>query len=313
MPFAALERPRVLVVAGPERIGALGALFAVEPLSGWEMLTADSFGQAHHQLHHVPFDLVLVSHDALRRDGQQALAWLTSQLAAPVLFVGDDQAVLYAQAYEMGVSACLPWTLAVDHPPLLHAVMRQTAQAWAARKLHQRTHDELSESRRRVDRLVQMIWRLTPRHDDHWYSERHVLERLQEEISRCQRHQVPLSIAVGQVQASREDAESALPEWAAEAIVRGKRRCDIVGQYGKNGFLLLMVHTPKPGGVTCCRRLQVSLDNPAQHTNGPHMPVRSFFGIASMDNEQCTPQALLRIAQENLDTARHEAISRSSR
>jgi PleD family two-component response regulator len=310
MPFAALERPRVLVVAGAEQFAALRTLFGLEPLAGWDMLTAGTFEHAHHLLQHVPFDLLLVSHDLLGRDGQHGLARLASQFAAPVLFLGADQASQYAHAYEMGASACLPWRLVIDHPLLLDMVMRQTAQAASAKQAHERTRSQLAESHRRIDRLLQMIWRLTPRDGDHWYSQRHVLERLQEEIVRCQRHGAPLSIAVGEICGSEAEADSSLPDWASEAIVRGKRRSDIVGAYGNSGFLLLMVHTRMQGGVICCRRLQDALEDSARRVNGPYSLMRSFFGIASMDCRQCTPQMLLRIAELDLESARHETIAR---
>ncbi len=310
MSMSAHERPRVLVAAVAEQSGHLHALFAQEPLAGWEMQAANSFAQARFTLQHQPCDLLMATSELLEREGGQGLAWLAFQREAPILFLGDDQATLYAQAYDLGAAMCLPWTLALGHPPLLHAVMQHAMTDWEAKIVQERTRSQLSDSRRQVDRLVQMIWRLTPRHDDHWYSQRHMLERLHEELARCQRYQLPLSIAVGELEQPAEDAAPRLPDWAAESIVRGKRRCDVVGQYGPDGFLLLMVQTPKPGGVTCCRRLQDYLEHPTQDLNAPHLPVRSFFGIASMNGEQNTPQGLLRLAEQNLEMARGQEQTR---
>jgi hypothetical protein len=191
----------------------------------------------------------------------------------------------------------------VAHPPLLQRVMEQAVETRKAIAGHERTRESLVESRRNIDRLVQMLWRTTPRHDDHWYPQRHVLERLDEEAARCRRHDVPLSVAVGEL-TSTDDQSLSLPDWAAEAIVRGKRRSDVVGQYGPNGFLMLMMHTPKPGGVTCCRRLQDVLEHPAENQAGPHAPMRSYFGIATATDERSVPQSLLHVAEMNLEEAR---------
>ena len=42
---------------------------------------------------------------------------------------------------------------------------------------------------------------------------------------------------------------------------RSKRRCDVAGQYGPQGFMLLLPQTPPEGAVHFCRRLQGLLDD----------------------------------------------------
>lgn len=297
------QRPRALIAARSERQTLFAALFTHQALAEWETLPAESFGQARFMLQHRPCDVMLVSGDLVDREGSQGLAWLTAQRQTPLVFLGDDRATHYTQAYDFGVATCLPRSLILAHPPLLHSVMQHAVHTRTALNSHERTREQLADCHRHVDRLVQMIWRVTPRQDDSWYSQRHMLERLDEEAARCRRHQVPLSVAVGELQTT-EDETPGLPDWAADLIVRGKRRSDIVGQYGPNGFLMLMVHTPKPGGVTCCRRLQEVLEHPAEIQAGPHAPVRSYFGLATASAEQSAPQSLLRIAEQNLEAAR---------
>ena len=294
-------RPRALIAAGPERQTVYATLFAHQSLAGWEILPAQSFAQARFLLQHQPCDIVLVSGDLAQREGSQGLALLTGQRQAPLIFLGDDRAGDYAHAYDAGAATCLPRSLILAHPPLLQRAMRQAMQTQKAIDGHAQTLERLADSRRYVDRLAQMIWRMTPRHDDLWYPQRHVLERLDEETARCRRHRVPLSVAVGELQTA-EGGDAMIPEWAAEAIVRGKRRSDVVGQYGPGGFLMLMMHTPKPGGVTCCRRLQEALEHPAE-VGAPHA-LRSYFGIATATTDESAPQTLLRIAERNLEMAR---------
>ena len=300
------DQPRVLVAAGPPVQPGLLELFGREPLTAWNLVPADSFAHARFLLQHQPCDLLLISSDLIPSEGNQAFTWLALQSGTPSVLVGANQPELFARAHELGMAACLPLAMAHASPYLLDVVMHQAMLASAGKSANLRLQRQLADSSRHVDRLVQMIWRITPREDDHWYSQRHMLERLQEELARCHRHELPLSLAVGELQPVGDDGARSVPDWAADSIVRGKRRCDVVGQYGPDGFMLLMVHTPKPGGVTCCKRLQDYLEHPAATLNGPHRPVRSFFGIASMTDKETSAQSLLRIAEENLETARQE-------
>jgi diguanylate cyclase (GGDEF)-like protein len=304
MSILAQDQPRVLVAAGPERQPDLLALFHHDALTTWEPVAADSFAHARFVLQHFPCDVLLVDSDLIEQEGNPGFTWLAFQQQAPIVLLGDDQPVVYARAYDLGAAHCLPRRMAIAHPPLLHSVLQQTVQVWDMMASNTRMKQKLAESCRHVDRLVQMIWRITPRHEDQWYSQRHMMERLNEELARCQRHKLPLSIALGEVQAAEDEWNPELPAWSTQAIVKAKRRCDVVGHYGAGGFMLLMVHTPRSGGVTCCKRLQAYLQHPAQVTDGPHQPVRSFFGLASLSDQEQTAQSLLRIAEENLDAAK---------
>jgi PleD family two-component response regulator len=304
------QRPRVLLAAGAAPVSELRNLFAREPLDQWEPLTAESFAHARFVLQHNPCDLLVVNSDLVDREGPQGLAWLAFQHETPVLFLGEDQAEPYSRAYELGIHNCLSRRLAVAHPPLLGAVMRQALQSWEMKHRSARIQDQLAQARRHVDRLVNLIWRITPRHDDQWYSQRHMLDRLAEEVARCQRYGVPLSVALGEMYPDERDAPPRLPDAAAERLLTGKRRSDVIGQYGPGGFLLLMVQTPKMGGVTCCRRLQEHLQHPAQELAGPRTTMRTYFGVACTAVEQPTPQALLHIAEKHLEEARKTPESR---
>jgi GGDEF domain-containing protein len=233
----------------------------------------------------------LVHEELCRREGLQALAWLSFHRETPVLFVGST-CEQFTRAYELGATVCLPRDMALAHPPLLDAALRQAHYHGELRNLHERTHEQLLETRRHVDRLVNMIWRISPNDaENSWLPQRYLLERLDEELARSQRHQLPFSIAVGELRTTGELS----------------RRCDIVGQYGPRGFLLLMVHTPREGGLLCCQRLQSHLESPRQGSADPRVSIRSYFGLASTSDDIETPQALLRAAEQNLEMARLEA------
>ncbi|MCS7047273.1 MAG: diguanylate cyclase [Gemmataceae bacterium] len=308
MTDVAPERRRVLLAAGADRLTDLRALFTDDRLATWDALVADSLSHARFIVQHHPCDLLLVSSDMLGEEHRSGLNWLIFQSQAPMLMLADDQPGPYARAFEMGFDITLPMHLALADPALLDVAMNQAVHAWQRLKQHDRTKLQLAETQRHVDRLIQLIWRMTPRHDEHWYPQRHVLERLSEEVARCQRYRVPLSIAIGEV-ATAAEFDQTVMEWSATEIVRAKRRCDIVGQYGPNGFLLIMVHTLKPGGVACCQRLQQFLEHPREN-EPPTTPVRTYFGLASAPTENLSVQKLLHHAEQNLDLARRPDGSR---
>ena len=309
MPLSNLdnEPPRVLVVAGRARQPDLLALFERAPLSASQIRSADCFSQARFLLQHDPCDAMVVTDDLVETEGSQGLAWLALHHKGPVLLLGGQSPEPYLRALELGLAGCLPLAMITAQPLLLHTALQQALQAREGHLGNERTRLQLAETRRHVDRLVQMIWRMTPYEDEHWCSQRHVLDRLFEELARCRRHQVPLSVAVGELHTDEKDGKAQLPDWAAELLLRGKRRCDVVGHYGPNGFLLLMVHTPKPGGVICCKRLQDTLAHPPESLGPPYRTVRSLFGVASTSEEHSSPQGLLRMAEQNLERARPDA------
>ncbi len=303
------DRRRVLIAVNKTHEGEVKSLFQRDPLSQWLPLFADSFSQARFTLLHNPCDSLIVHEDLLEAEGSQGLAWLAWQREFPTIFVGQS-AAMFQRAYELGARHCLAFDMALTHPPLLATVLDQSRRNMDVSASLKRAKDQLSQTRRHVDRLVTLMWRAAPRHEDsQWYSEPFILERLQEELARAERYKLPLSLAVGEMNDEAE-ADPSLPEWTPELLVKTKRRCDVVGQYGPRSFLLLMVQTPKTGSITCCKRLQSFLEHEAEALPGPRRSVRAFFGVTTTQGDRQSPQSLLRFAEQNLDAARHEKMLR---
>src|SRR5262249_7399441 len=132
-----------------------------------------------------------------------------------------------------------------------------------------RTGDQLRDCHCQVTRLANLLWEATPAAGrPPWFSQRYMLERLQEEGCRSERHGNPLSVVLGEVWVAQEEPladeePGPISRWTAERVNRNKRRCDVAGQYGPQGFLLLLPHTPPQGAVTFCRRLQGLLEDPS--------------------------------------------------
>lgn len=302
------DRRRVLIAAGADAIPAFQDLFTRAPLDAWETVPADSFSRARFILQHDPCDVLIVNDDLYESEGSQGLAWLAWQRETPVIFLCGPSAENFAHAYQFGVAACLPRDLALGHPPLLATALDQAIRTAQTRNGYREAKDRLSQARRHVDRLVNIIWRSSAMTSEvQWFSQRYMLERLHEEVARVERHQIPLTLAIGELKAPSENianGDAMLPDWAMNLVAQGKRRCDIVGQYGMNGFLLLMVHTPIKGGIHCCRRLQKHIEHPEEALAGPHQNLQAYFGVSSTVTGKTSSITLLRSAEENLDEAR---------
>ncbi|MCI0456161.1 MAG: hypothetical protein L0Z62_04170 [Gemmataceae bacterium] len=298
----ALERRRVLVAARPAEETVLTGLFWSEALADWEPLHVESFDRARFTLQHTACDVLLVDEGLYHSEGAEGLAWLAQQHDVPTLFLAGCEAETCARAYGQGAAICLPRTATLEYPPLLAAALRRAAGHADLLRGQHRTRESLRQSRKQVDRLVNLLWRTAPLDThNHWCTQRHILERLQEEVARTTRHGSPLTVAVAEVQTEGQPDEE-LTGWVTEQVARIKRRCDVAGQYGVRGFLLLLVQTPREGGVACCRRLEQTLEE--QAACSPHGPLRACFGLASYSPETSTPQALLRAAEQHLDAAR---------
>jgi GGDEF domain-containing protein len=306
-----LERRRVLVAAAGAERAPLMDLFARGLVEGWEASEAESFEQARFLLQHDPCDVLLVDQSLFRPEDPDGLAWLAGQQQAAVAFLaGDDPGALH-DALERGAVQWLPRALALTHPPLLAAVLNQAAGKTDLRRSHRQLGEALQECRRQVRRLVTLLWGLSPiETHPRWFTQRHMMERLQEEIARTERHGTPLSIVLGEVRAGPEpDLPADAPQltaWTADRITRSKRHTDVAGQYGPNGFILLLAHTPEAGAAVCCRRLQTVLETTVGQTSAPPGPVQAYFGISSYSASRATAKSLLGHAEECLERAKSE-------
>jgi diguanylate cyclase (GGDEF)-like protein len=153
---------------------------------------------------------------------------------------------------------------------------------------------------------VNRLWETVPKEmGANWFTQRHMLERLQEEVTRVKRHGGPLTVILGELlPKAREDADSAydLATWAAEQVGRRKRRSDVAGQYGPHGFMMVLPRTSEPGAVVFCERLRSLLEQDASPLRGP---LRAYFGVAAVDTEAGTTiTKLLRQAEERLEEAK---------
>lgn len=306
---APVERRRVLLAARPAETAEMQTLFAHDAMTAWEPFEADSLERARFLLQHNPFEILVIDESLFHQTGPAEFAWLTQRRETPTIFLTAMEHDTLTRAYEQGVSLCLPRRMTLNHPPMLAAALKRAAQIVELQRCHRRTKEGLLQCRRHVDRLVNLLWRTAPLNpQSHWFTHRHILERLQEEVSRSGRHGTVFTVALGEMQhIAEEKGESEPPdlnEWMTERVARAKRRCDIAGHYGLQGFLLLMVQTPRDGGVICCRRLQQYLHEVASPAEGPRGPIRACFGLSTFGQDAATSQSLLSRAEQHLELAK---------
>jgi diguanylate cyclase (GGDEF)-like protein len=303
-----LERRRVLIAAAPGELGALLELFARGLVEGWEAGEAETFEQARFLLQHDTCDVFLVDHSLLRPDDADGLDWL-SRVQQPVAYLAGPDAGALTAVLERGAGGWLPRELGLGQPALLAAVLNQAAARGDLRRNHRRLGEALGECRRQVRRLVTLLWAQSPTESHpRWFTQRHMMERLHEEIARTQRHGSPLAVVLGEVRAGddsllRADAPH-VAAWTAERVAHCKRRTDVAGQYGPGGFILLLAHTPPAGAAVCCRRLRGVLEGGGHPAAAPPGPVAAYFGISCYDTGRASAKSLLGKAEESLERAR---------
>lgn len=300
------ESRRLLVLSQADT--PLENLLADETLVDWEKIWADSSAAAALLLQSNACDLLLVDESNYAQEGLEGLSWLTRTCSVPLVFLADVPPAVVTDAYQCGASHWLPRQQAMGQPLLLAQVLERSLNWSKLRRRERRTAQALDRCQKQVDRLVCLLWQTGPLDVTRgWYTHRHMLERLGEEVARARRHGNALTVALGEVQAAAAP-DSGIPptelvEWTADQITRGKRRSDVAGQYGLQGFMLLMTHTSVEGGLRCCRRLQRQLEEamPQDSLSGS---VQVCFGLCGFSCQTATPQRLLRCAEEHLEAAK---------
>jgi GGDEF domain-containing protein len=301
-------KPRrlLLAVAAAEQ-EILNSYVRSEALPGWSVVQAESLGEARFKLQHTACDVLLLDESLCRAEDDEGWAWLMRQQHSGVIILVGGEAETYARAYAHGALICMP-RAALGHLGLVTAAL-QRAGEYADLLCNQALlKQDLEESQHQLDELVNCLWQTFPTDPEkRWYTHRHTLERLEEEVERSVRHGCALTVVVGVAQGSKESGES-LSAWTTEQVARRKRRCDVAGHYGPHWFLLLLPHTTRRGGWVCCRRLHQALESTTPP--GAAGPVRAYFGIATLSAGKHTPQALLLEAEEHLALARAETGGR---
>ncbi len=276
-------------------------------LAGWDVLEADSLEHARFLQQCDPFDEVRVDHAHVPERDRNSLGCLTLP-GGTSLIVLSETASETSPPYEgQGPQHWLPRRRALEDPPLLAVVLSQAAQMTKLQRLLQQQEQALQTSRCQADRLLELLWQGLPAEGrTPWLTQRRVLERLGEEVMRSQRYAVPLSVVLGELDGDPPRRPSDWPEqgeqvgWVARQISRSKRCCDVAGQYGPSGFLLLLPETTDEGAGCYVRRLRRLLESTEEMPDGVKTPPEIRLGAASFSPANATVPSLLSRAEERL-------------
>lgn len=305
----ALSGRHVLLLSGTQE-DLVRPLVRAGILSQWKIHEALSFEYACATQQRSPCDVVLIEGARIEPSDLERWAEIISSWPTPVVVLSERAARVIQADSKSALQHWIPRDVIAGHPSLLEVMLQQAVQLSEVQRELSWRKTVLEDCQRQVSRLVEM---LSPGFlidsSASWLTQRHVMERLCEEVTRSQRHGDALTIVLGELTDSPSQPieavdPSQLSSWTATHVGRHKRRCDIGGQYGPHGFMLLLPHTNDFGGVNCCRRLRPLLENPPELPIGAEAPLQVRFGIASYSKEMGSAKRLLGQAEERLDRAR---------
>jgi GGDEF domain-containing protein len=293
-------RRQILLIAADASRKELRALFAGPVLNDWRAEEVQSLEQAGFLYATQSYDALVLDAGCVSTEEEDGLRWVARQNRTPILLLADVDPVRIEQAFRLGVSLWLPRDLVQAHPALLDAALHQAVALWQGpADLRAR----LAECQDRTQRLLGLLWEAAPgAASGSWFTQRHMLQRLDEEMARSRRTGSPLTIVLGDV---RPEAGVPLADagqlavHTAKRVGSSKRRCDVAGRYGMQGFMLLLPQSGSDQAVRCCHRLAPLLESP---TGGPMPPLHVSFGVAGAGTS-ATVQGLLGRAEEHLERA----------
>ncbi len=301
---------RLLLLADGSSGAPLRSLLAEGPLAGWEVVVAESFAHTRFIQQWDPCDMVLVDHTEVEETAPDDLHCLSLPKRTPMVVLSDTTPPEPDRSGRQPRSHWLPRKTVLEQPGILSVVLEQAVQLSEMDCLLQQREESLRDCRRQVDRLADLLWQSTPtQRPVPWFTQRHMMERLGEEVTRSKRYGDLLSVVVGELTDSPRQAVDLLDPcdlagWMARQFCRHKRHCDVAGQYGPQGFLLLLPQTSELSAGHCCQRLLPLLENSNDLPEGAKAPPSVRVGIAGLAGSSTTASNLLARAEERLQQAR---------
>jgi GGDEF domain-containing protein len=299
---------RLLLVAPEARRELLREL--IHP-PRWNSAEVDSLEQACFVLRVQASDVVVLDGSLVCASSAELLDWLAREVSAPLVVVSEDAHDAVIHLVHRG-AIWVPGEAARERPDLFSAILDQAvlrgsqSEQWAADRR------ALRESQTRIDRLLALLWEAVPGDSaTRWFSQHYMLERLEEEVARSRRYGAPLSVVLGELRGGTgerlpTEQTQHLASWLADRVGKAKRRCDVAGQYGLHGFMLLLPESSGEQAREACKRLRNVLTDPP-HVGLP--TVHACFGLASVSAEVPTVQSLLRRAEERLDASHADSLA----
>jgi diguanylate cyclase (GGDEF)-like protein len=151
------------------------------------------------------------------------------------------------------------------------------------------------------------------------HNKRYLLEFLDRELARSQRHGRPLSLVLFDIDHFKRinddlghlAGDYALRELAA-CLKTGVRREELLARYGGEEFAAVLPETSCADAARYAERVRVAVEGHTFEYDGKRFPLTISLGIASTaGNEACTPQRLIGQADKALYRAKDEGRNRA--
>jgi diguanylate cyclase (GGDEF)-like protein len=151
------------------------------------------------------------------------------------------------------------------------------------------------------------------------HNKRYLLEFLERELARSQRHGRPLSLVLFDIDRFKR-VNDELGHLAGDAVLRelaacvkaGVRREELLARYGGEEFALVLPETSCADAVRTAERVRTAVEGHTFEYDGERVPVTISLGVASTAGERGrTPQALIQQADEALYRAKNEGRNRA--
>ncbi len=144
------------------------------------------------------------------------------------------------------------------------------------------------------------------------YNHRYFRERLEEEILRSLRYNVPLSCVLFDIDDFKKCNDTyghlfgdAVLKEIANRMLQIVRRTDIVARYGGEEFIIIMPQTPLDGAYVQAERIRKAIEEKPFEYMGKCVSITISGGVAEViQNETLTVEDLLRIADQCLYQAK---------
>lgn len=148
---------------------------------------------------------------------------------------------------------------------------------------------------------------------------RSIMELLDMEIARTLRHGPPLTIVILDLDHFKRindtwghpTGDRVLKE-AARVLSASIRKCDMVGRFGGEEFMIMLPDTTLAGAATLIERCRVLLAETTIHAdNGDSIHISASFGLASNENRlSLSTETMIKLADEALYRAKAEGRNR---
>lgn len=124
------------------------------------------------------------------------------------------------------------------------------------------------------------------------FNHRYFQESLSKEISRSRRYNLPLSIAVGDIDHFKKINDTYGHKYGDKILIEiakilksSSRKSDVVSRYGGEEFAIIMPQTPLSGAITIAERIRLKVKEKMYDVGGNLINVTMSFGVATLTEE----------------------------